>query len=127
MPASHRIDLRAGVVFSVIAGHVTNEELLELQRRISVDPDFRPTMHHIIDTRGVTDVSVTALGVRLITTRNSFGPGSRRAIIEGETIPSYGYLRMFQTLRNESGEDTRVFSSVEDARRWLGLDCPGAG
>ena len=29
---------------------------------------------------------------------------------------------MFQTLRSQSGEDIRIFSTVEDAHRWLGLD-----
>ena len=122
MPASYHIDLRAGVVFSVFEGHVTNEELLDHQQRMATDPDFRPTMNHVIDTRGVTDVSVTALGLRLIATRSNLGPGSRRAIIEGDAISSYGYVRMFETLRSQSGADVRIFSSVEDAHRWLGLE-----
>ena len=49
MPASHRIDVRAGVVFSVFEGHVTNEELLGHQQRLFADPDFRPTMNQVID------------------------------------------------------------------------------
>jgi hypothetical protein len=31
---------------------------------------------------------------------------------------------MFQTLRRQSGEDIRIFSTVEDAHRWLGLESP---
>ena len=122
MPVSYHIDLRAGVVFSVFEGHVTNEELLDHQQRMATDPDFRPTMNHVIDTRGVTDVSVTALGLRLIATRSNLGPGSRRAIIEGDAISSYGYVRMFETLRSQSGADIKIFSTVEDAHRWLGLE-----
>jgi hypothetical protein len=122
MPASHHIDVRAGVVFTVLEGHITNEELLEHQQRLSADPNFRPAMNHVIDARSVTDVSVTALGLRLLTARNNLGPGARRAIIEGDTISSYGYLRMFETLRSQSGSDTKIFSTVEDARRWLGLE-----
>ena len=68
MPASYRIDLRAGVVYSVLEGHVTNEELLAHQERMSADSDFRPTMNHVIDTRGITRVSVTALGLHLLQT-----------------------------------------------------------
>jgi hypothetical protein len=120
MPVSYRIDMRAGVVFTVFEGHVTNEELLGHQQRLAVDPDFRPTMNHVIDTRGVTSVSITALGLRLITTRSNLGPGSRRAIIEGDASSSY--VRMFQTLRSQSGADIKIFSTVEDAHRWLGLE-----
>ena len=121
MPASYHIDVRAGVVFTVLEGHITNEEILDHQHRLSADPNFRPTMNHVIDARGVTDVSVTALGLRLLTTRSNLGPGSRRAIIEGDAIPPYGYLRMFETLRSQSGADIKIFSTVEDAHRWLGL------
>ena len=122
MPASYRIDLRAGVVYSVLEGHVTNEELLAKHRRMSADPDFRPAMNHVIDTRGVTSVSVTALGVRLVASTSIFGPGSRRALIAGDANPSSGYVRMFQTLRSQSGADIKIFSTVEDAYRWLGLE-----
>ena len=124
MPASYRIDLRSGVVYSVLAGHVTNEELLAKHERMSVDSDFRPTMNHVIDTRGITSVSVTALGVRLVTMTSIFGPGSRRALIASDANPSsgYGYVRMFQALRSQSGADTKIFSTVEDAHRWLGLE-----
>jgi hypothetical protein len=120
MPTSYRIDVRAGLVFSVLEGHITNEDLLDHQQRISADPDFTPTMNHVIDTRGITDVSVTALGLHLLTTRSNLGPGARRALIEGNASSSY--VRMFQTLRSQTGADTKIFSTVEAAYRWLGLD-----
>jgi hypothetical protein len=104
VPASYRIDVHAGVVFSVFEGRVTNEELLEHQQRLATDPE----------------VAVTAFGIRLVATPSIFAPGSRRAIIEGDVSSSY--VRMFQTLRSQSGEDIRNFSTVEDAHRWLGLD-----
>ena len=112
--------MRAGVVFAVFEGHVTNEELLGHQQRLAADPDFRPTMNHVIDTRGVTDASVTAFGLRLLTSRSNLGPGSRRAIIAGDASSSY--VRMFQALRSQSGADIKIFSTVEDAHRWLGLE-----
>jgi hypothetical protein len=108
MPASYRI-----------------EELVEYQQRLAADPDFRPTMSNIIDTRGVTDVSVTPLGVRIVAAPSIFAPGSRRAIIANGTSPAYrdgeGYLRMFEGLRHQSGEDIKFFSTVEDVHGWLGL------
>jgi hypothetical protein len=126
MPASYRIDLRAGVVFSVFEGHVTNEELLAHQQRMSADPGFRPTMNHVIDARAVTATAVTAFGVRVLATPSIFAAGSRRAIIVDDANPSYrygyGYVSMFQTLRSQSGEDIKIFSTVEDAHRWLGLE-----
>src|SRR5688572_316566 len=112
MPVSYRIDVRADVVFTVSEGRVTNEELLDHQKRMSSDPDFRPTMNHVIDARGVTGAAVTAFGIRLVATPSIFAPGSRRAIIVDAT--SSGYLEMFQALRSQRGEDIRIFSTVED-------------
>jgi len=110
----------------VFEGRVTNEELLEYQQRLAADPDFRPTMNNVIDTRGVTDVSVTVLGLRIAATPSIFAPGSRRAIIASGTSPAYrdgeGYLRMFEALRHQSGEDIKFFSTAEDVHRWLGLE-----
>ena len=107
-------------MFTVLEGHVTNEELLDHQQRLLADPDFQPTMNQVIDARNVKHVAVTAFGIRLVAIPNIFVPRSRRAIIEGEASSSY--VRMFQTLRSPSGEDIRIFSTVEDAHRWLGLD-----
>ena len=124
MPVSYRIDMRAGLVFTVFEGHVTNEELLGHEQRLAADPDFRPTMNHVLDTRAVRSVSVTALGIRLVATQSMFAPGSRRAIIsrDANRPDGSGYISMFQTLRRQSGDDIKIFSTVEDAHRWLGLD-----
>ena len=121
MPASYRIDLRAGVVFSVFEGRLTYEELLDHQQRLSSDPDFRPTMNHVMDVRGVTEVAFTAFGVRSVAARRMFASGSRSAIITSGASSS-GYVEMFQALRSQSGEDIEIFSTVEDAYRWLGLE-----
>jgi hypothetical protein len=120
MPASYHIDLRAGVVYTVCEGRVTNEELMDHQRRLPADPGVLPTMNHVMDLRGVTEVAFTAFGVRSIATRRVFAPRSRSAIIARDA--SYGYLEMFQAIRSQSGEDIRIFSTVEDAHRWLGLE-----
>ena len=122
MPASYRIDQDVGVVFTLFEGRVTNEELLDHQQRLSADPDFRPTMNQIMDVRGVTEVAYTAFGVRSVATPRIFASGSRRAIVVDAAAAAYGYVHMFQTLRSQSGEDIKIFSTVEDAHRWLGLE-----
>jgi hypothetical protein len=120
MPTSYRIDSHAGVVFIVFEGRITNEEIMHHQRRLSADPDFRSTMNRVLDLRGVTDPAVTAFGVRTVATRRNFA--SRCAIIAGDVASSDAYVRMFQTLRSQLGEDIKIFSTVEDAHRWLGLE-----
>ena len=43
-------------------------------------------------------------------------------LIVGDANPSSGYVRMFQTLRSQSGADIKIFSTVEDAYCWLKLE-----
>ena len=121
MPASYRIDLRAGVVFTVFEGHVTNEATGP-PAAIVGGPEFRPTMNHVIDASAVTATAVTAFGVRLVATPSIFAAGSRRAVIAGAANHSSGYLNMFKSLRSQSGEGIKLFSTIEDAHRWLGLE-----
>ena len=114
MPASYRIDLRAGVVYSVLEGHVTNEELLAQQQRISADPDFRPTMDHVIDTRNGPSVSITALGSRLIASRTNLGPESRRALIVGAA--QQPLLRLPPNVRGPTPPERRGHQVLLDSR-----------
>ena len=121
MPTSYRIDPAAGVVFVTLEGRVTDQDMLEGQWQLAGDPAFRPTMRQCVDARGVTDLSVTAAGVRELAKGSIFAPESRRAIIAGSAT-IYGYGRMFQILRDVSGDVIKVFWTVEDAHRWLGLE-----
>ena len=121
MAASYRVDAAAGVVFVTFQGRVTDQDMLEGQRQLAGDPAFRPTMHQCVDARGVTDLSITAAGIRELAKGSIFAPGSRRAIIAGSAT-IYGYGRMFQILRDTSGDVVRVFWAVEDAHRWLGVE-----
>jgi len=59
---------------------------------------------------------------RIVANDNIFAPGSRQALIPGDATSSYGYARMFQTLRTQAGEVVIIFSTVEDAYRWPGLE-----
>lgn len=120
MPASYRIDPKAGVVFTTLTGHVTGEDFLDHQRRLRGDPDFRSTMRQCIDARGITGGTVTGADMRTLAKANMYADRSRRAIIVSGRVV-YGYARMFQLLRSRGPEEIQIFREVEDAHRWLGL------
>jgi hypothetical protein len=120
MPASYHIDRKVGVVFTTLTDYVTDEDLLDHQRRLLADPDFRPMMHQCIDARGVTGGTVTGGGIRTLAKANIYADGSRRAIIVSGKM-AYGFARMFQILRSKGPEKIQICRRVEDAHRWLGL------
>jgi hypothetical protein len=120
MPASYRIDTVAGVVFITHSGRVSDEDILTNQQRLREDPQFLPTLDHLVDARDVTEQAITAHGVRALASANIYAPGSRRAIVVSDDV-TYGYTRMFQILRDRGPEEIQIFRSLADARRWLVL------
>ena len=121
MPCSYLIDLQRGLVFSRGWGVFTNEELLWHGRTLRADPRFDPGFRQIVSFLDVTEVRVTAEGVRTLAQINPFRTDSRRAIV----VPSdliFGLTRMFEAHTNSDQEQFRVFRELGPAFEWVGLD-----
>lgn len=123
MPAEFVIDEQLGVVFSRAWGILTNIDLLEHQRRLGQDPQFKPGLSQIFDFREVADVEVTAAGIQILADRTIFGNGARRAfIVQPGAMAMFGVMRMFQTLISDHPDELRVqFDHINKARQWIGL------
>ena len=123
MPAEYLIDETLGVVFSRSWGILTNIDLLEHQRRLGQDPQFKPGLSQLFDFREVTDVEVTAAGIQILADRTIFGAGARRAfIVHPGAMAMFGVMRMFQTLISDHPDELRVqFDHINKARQWIGI------
>ena len=123
MPAEYLIDETLGVVFSRSWGILTNIDLLEHQRRLGQDPQFKPGLSQLFDFREVTDVEVTAAGIQILADRTIFGAGARRAfIVHPGAMAMFGVMRMFQTLISDHPDELRVqFDHINKARQWIGV------
>jgi len=121
--AEHYIDEKLGIVFSRAWGVLTDEDLLQHQRRLRVDTSFHPALNQLFDFYDVTAVEVSGLGIRTLADRNPFGAGARRAfVVRRESLALYGLLRMFQALTSEHPDELRVqFEDVSQAQCWLGI------
>jgi hypothetical protein len=121
MTAIYRIDKSRRIVFSQATGRVTDEILLQHQRRLSTDPDFEPDYRQLYDFRDVEDLQATSTGVRELAINNQFGRGAQRALIAGSEAV-YGVARMFQIMAEKGPDRIEVFYSLEEALDWLGLE-----
>lgn len=121
VPRSHtRVLSEEALVLSTITGRVTDADLLAVHDRLRADPMFRSTFAQLWDLGGVTEDALTPAGVSALAENNPFDGGARRAFVV--TKPSlYGLVRMFELLADESGQDVRLFASLAEARRWLGV------
>jgi hypothetical protein len=121
MPATVHIDVEHQIGFLTFTGTLTDADMLVVQEKIRADPRFQPHFHRLADMRGVDKVELTVEGVRRLAEKNIAGEGSKRAVVAGQAL-LYGFSRMYEMLTDNGVTDTRVFTDMDEARKWLGLD-----
>ena len=126
MPTRYVIDGKQSVVFTYFEGRLTVAEVAAHAAQLSRDPEFKPEFTELVDLREVTEPAIDAEGFISVSSLDPFSKTSKRAFVAGEGV-TYGVTRMFQILRDNSYIE--VFFSIEEARRWLGLEetAPPAG
>ena len=123
MPIISQINSSIGMIFSTFQGVVTKEEILAELHSFTVDPAFQPSFDHLVDIRGTARIDLSGDDVRAVAMHSTFNEKSRRAIV-AEKRETFGLARMYQILREtqEKPDEVQVFRTMEEARRWLGLD-----
>src|SRR3972149_3691406 len=124
MPISYRIDPSRKLVLTTATGVLTDDDLIRHKQRLVADPAFQPDMRQLSDVRGVTDLQVTPLGVRLMVAADeAHAPalgGHRLAIVVIEDL-TFGMARMYQMLAEDTTRSVGVFREIAEAEAWLGL------
>ena len=128
MPISYRIDPARNLIFTTASGILTDDDILELKRRLTADPEFNADMRELSDVRAVTDLRVTTQGVRRMVALDSMHSsrldGYRLAIVAGEDA-IFGMARMYQMLTEDNVPHVAVFRDPDTATRWLGIATGG--
>lgn len=124
MPIGYRYDAALNTVFASAEDPLGDAELLEFGRRLATDPALPHGRRELIDLRGLSrsDVSSRALHemAEAFRAEDRDTPGSRVAIVAFEDW-AFGLSRMYQTFRDGSPVELRVFRELGAARAWLGL------
>lgn len=121
MPGSYLIDLPRRIVFSRGWGVLTDMEIGAHAETLRADPRFDPGFRQIANFLELTQVRVTAEGVRNVALHNPFRPEARRAF----AVPSdetFGLTRMFELYTDSHADQFGIFRALGPAMEWLGLD-----
>ena len=121
MPLTYRIDKSLETVFSKGEGVVTSRELIDFQQALLRDPDFEPSLNHLLDGTEITKFDVPGDDFLSIASANPFGTGSRGAYVFSEGLTIHGMFRMSQSLQEAKPGDSELFHDIDEARKWLGL------
>lgn len=120
MPASYRIDTALGVVFTVATGVTTDSDWLVHQMMLSNDSDFRPGMRHLADLREATELEMSGAGINTAAAADPWGKDAKRACVAvNESVRQV--VESYMQSRSNPEDDFRLFSSMDEARAWLGL------
>jgi hypothetical protein len=128
MPCESSIDVPLRLVRTRAWGELTEQDLLDHQKRLVSDPQFDASFSQLFDCTGVTGVrGVSASLIKEGAQQTVFGAGAKRAIVTGNTV-GYGLGRMFETYRSlaDGHERIRVCQSIEEALAWLAGPAPQA-
>lgn len=121
MPVSFSIDSENSIVYTKITGVLTSEELISGLEGLLDDPQFRPGLDGITDMSDseldTFSIDAREIAELLVRYREKIGP-SRTAVVVSKDI-TLGLTRMFQYFAEETSIETRIFSSIEEAREWL--------
>lgn len=120
MPGAYTIDVGRSIVLSRAWDRLTFREILMHGNAVAADARFRPHFSQFIDYRRLTELAVTGDEMRALAKASPFGVGARRAWVVN-TLADFGMARMYQTLRDESGDEMEIFRDVPTALTWLGL------
>ena len=126
MPISYRIVPSERLVSTKAEGTLTDADIFDHKRRLAADSEFVPGMLELSDVRAVSELEVTPEGIRRFAafdkSRSDSNDAHRLAIVASEDF-IFGMARMYQIQApGDEDEAVGVFRTIEEARRWLGLD-----
>jgi hypothetical protein len=99
------------------SGTLATAEILNVQRRLRVDPAFDPTYRLLADYREVRDSDFSPENMRVIAANVPFDRRSRRAFVAPGRL-GFGLARMFQAISGAATPDgpIQVFAASKQPR-----------
>ena len=103
-------------------GHVTGEEVLEAVQRTEEDPRFDALHYAINDFRDCTSLAVSPVTVQEVAAVDCAAAHSNARIRVAIVTTRSDVKAMSNAYANDplTRFDTRIFETMEDARRWVG-------
>jgi hypothetical protein len=121
MPIHFEWDLERRLLRTTMTGNVTEAEFMQYIRDIWQRPD-RAAFHEIADCRTMNPRAMTP-EVMLRATQLSIELNRERKFFRVAFVVAgklgYGVGRMYETYRESAPTATRMFTSMEDAERWI--------
>jgi len=118
--ATYSIDLKNRFVLVKFKGRVTFHDIEDYALTLRADPRFSPSLSEIVDLRDAEEVELSPeQAINLADRVDPFSLRSKRAFVAQSQAQSNA-CHFHRILRPE-GNNIRVFFSIDEAQRWLGV------
>lgn len=121
MPVTYAIDPKQKLVTTTLWGVVTEEEVLDHNRRLRTDPAFDPGYRQLVHMTEITESRVSTNMINETSADQFFTPGTRRAFV-ASTDSIFGMARKFALQAEAGGQTIEVFRDLRKAEEWLNSD-----
>ena len=119
------VDVKQRLVVSTFYGEINDAEVLSVASLIRSHPDFDPNFSEIADFSGVTAGTLSTSAVQELSLRESIlSPASMHVAIAPQGH-IFGVFRMAQVLAEQTRPNTAVVRTIDEARKFLGLEKTG--
>ena len=137
MGIRYHVDKLHYIMVLTVEGYLTDKQLLFSLKQALSDPAVGPNIRVLFDLRQAKLLDLSANTIRAAANITKSGgdrlSGARLAIV-CSTDHVFGLARMFQTLRDRSPGEVKVFRKINQAKGWLNtnyeqptlLDCLSA-
>ena len=118
MPASYHISPLISCIIVRLEDRVSDDDLLEGQRRMFSDPLFKGHYSRLVDATEVTEFAVSAETVRAVATAAVEQGLRRAALVSNDTDLVYALMRMYEEQASPPAE-VAVYYNMQEALQWL--------
>ena len=116
MGITYRIDVEAGVIYSVAEGEIGAVDIQNIRNDRAAEPLYHSKLDHLFDGRLATFKFSGEEAQSLANQSKQIRPTAKTAIVIDQE--SQGFLRMYTAW---SGENQQIFHDMASAREWLDL------
>ena len=128
MPIHYSIDKATKGVYLTAKGRGQHRDFQLIIDQLAADPEFGPGMKLLCDYSqlefDLPTEEIEDLSQQMKRLSPEFTDCQVALISAGDL--EYGLMRMFSLISSEAQFETRVFRSIENARKWLGLPATSA-